>query len=114
MTDCLFCKIVNGDIPATVVLKTDTVTAFRDINPQAPTHILIIPNAHIPGSSAVTAEHGNTLAALFAAAQQLATSEGISTSGYRLVFNDGPNAGQTVFHLHMHLLGGRLLGWPPG
>ncbi len=114
MPDCLFCKIVNGDIPATIVLKNDTVTAFRDINPQAPTHILIVPNAHIPGSSAVAAEHGGTLAALFAAAQELAQSEGIAASGYRLVFNDGPNAGQTVFHLHMHLLGGRLLGWPPG
>lgn len=114
MTDCLFCKIVNKEIPAKIVLQNETVTAFRDINPQAPTHILIVPNTHIAGSSAVAAQHGPLLTALFAAAQQLAQSEGIATSGYRLVFNEGPNAGHSVFHLHMHLLGGRSLAWPPG
>lgn len=114
MSDCLFCKIVNKEIPAKIVLQNQEVTAFRDINPQAPTHILIVPNAHIPGSSAIAAQDGPLLSAMFAAAQQLAQSEGIAASGYRLVFNEGPNAGQSVFHLHLHLLGGRSMAWPPG
>jgi histidine triad (HIT) family protein len=114
MTDCLFCEIVTGQIPSTIVYKDELVTAFRDINPQASTHILIVPNQHLSGAGQIEAAHAPALVAMFAAAQRLTVSEGIATSGYRLVINEGQAAGQTVFHLHMHLLGGRQLGWPPG
>ena len=114
MSDCQFCKIVAGQTPATIVHRDDHITAFRDINPQAPTHILIVPNQHIGGVTHVTGEHGNTLAAMLTAATHLAESEGIATGGYRLVINEGPDAGQSVFHLHLHLLGGRQMTWPPG
>ncbi len=112
--DCIFCKIISGQIPSKIVLKDELVTAFRDINPQAPTHILIVPNEHIGGSSEVKPEHAPILAAMFNAAQRLTESEGIAARGYRLVLNEGQEAGQTVFHLHMHLLGGRMMAWPPG
>ncbi len=112
--DCLFCKIVAGEIPAKVVLKDEKVTAFRDINPQAPTHILIVPNQHVSGASALDGSHTEALAAIFAAANQLAKSEGLEVRGYRLVINEGPEAGQSVPHLHLHLLGGRQMAWPPG
>ncbi len=114
MSGCIFCKIVNGQIPSKIVHRDDLVTAFRDINAQAPTHILVVPNQHIRGADEISAEHGQVVAAMFAAATGLAESEGIAASGYRLVFNVGPNAGQSVFHLHLHLLGGRHLAWPPG
>lgn len=114
MTDCLFCKIVAKQIPAQTVYQDELVTAFRDINPHAPTHILIVPNQHISGATALEATHAPTLAAMFALAKQLAESEGLTAGGYRLVINEGPDAGQTVFHLHLHLLGGRQMGWPPG
>lgn len=114
MTNCLFCKIVNGQIPANTVYKDQLVTAFRDINPQAPTHILVVPNQHIGGAAELDASHASVLTAMFAAAHRLTQSEGIAAGGYRLVINEGPNAGQSVFHLHLHLLGGRTLAWPPG
>jgi len=114
MTDCIFCKIVNKRIPAHIVHQDDAVTAFRDINPQAPTHILIVPNQHIGGAAQLTRDHGAMLASLYTTAARLAETDGIAESGYRLVINEGPDAGQSVFHLHLHLLGGRRLGWPPG
>lgn len=110
----LFAKIVAGEIPAQIVHRDDFVTAFRDINPQAPTHILIVPNESLPGVESLTAAHGPLLIAMFAAARKLAAAEGIAEKGYRLVFNQGQDGGQTVFHLHMHLLGGRHMTWPPG
>jgi histidine triad (HIT) family protein len=114
MSDCLFCKIAAGDIPADVVLDRENLVAFRDINAQAPTHILLIPKAHARDVTTLDASSGPLLADLIGAANELARSEGIDESGYRLVFNVGPDAGQTVFHLHLHLLGGRSMAWPPG
>lgn len=112
--DCIFCKIVAGDIPSTVVLDRGNVFAFRDVSPQAPTHILLVPKEHVRDIAAVDDSHAALLAELIAAANELARTEGIDGSGYRLVFNVGPDAGQTVFHLHLHLLGGRPMAWPPG
>lgn len=114
MQDCLFCKIVSGEISSTVVFDGSQVLGFRDINPAAPTHILLIPKKHIKDMSEVGPEHGNLLAEIAVAARELAGSEGIDKSGYRLVTNTGPNAGQSVLHLHFHLLGGRRMSWPPG
>lgn len=113
MTDCLFCKIVNGEIPATKVLETEHALAFRDIHPQAPTHVLVIPKRHIPNFQALTAEDGAVLGHVAAAINAVAAQEGLG-QGYRVIANVGPDAGQTVDHLHMHVLGGRALGWPPG
>jgi histidine triad (HIT) family protein len=112
--DCIFCKIANGQIPVPLVYQDDLIAAFRDINPQAPTHILLVPRAHVPGVPALTGEDGPLLAALLTTAAALARQEGIAETGFRLVVNSGPDAGQTVDHLHVHLLGGRALGWPPG
>lgn len=112
--DCLFCKIASGEIPADVVLDREDVLAFRDVNPQAPTHILLIPKTHVRDVSALDASYGPMLAELIGAANELARSEGIAESGYRVVANVGPDAGQTVFHLHVHVLGGRPMAWPPG
>ena len=112
--DCIFCSIVAGDIPANSVLDRGGVFAFRDVNPQAPTHILIVPKDHQRDVSTLDAAHAGLPAEMIAAANELAGSEGIAESGYRLVFNVGPQAGQTVFHLHLHLLGGRQMAWPPG
>jgi len=114
VSDCLFCSIAAGDIPADVVLDRGDVLAFRDINPQAPTHILIIPKTHVRDISSLDASGGPMLAELIVAANDLGRSEGIAESGYRVVANVGPDAGQTVFHLHVHLLGGRPMAWPPG
>ena len=114
MSDCLFCNIVNGDIPARLVHRDELITAFRDINAQAPVHILIVPNRHLAGASQLSSDHGPILTAMFMTAAQLARAEGIDENGYRLVINEGPDAGQSVFHLHLHLLGGRRLNWPPG
>jgi histidine triad (HIT) family protein len=111
--ECLFCKIVSGEIPATVVHETDTTLAFRDLEPQAPTHVLVVPRSHYPNAGALAAGEPTTAAALFDAAREIADAEGLG-EGYRLVFNTGPAAHQTVFHVHMHLLGGRSMGWPPG
>jgi histidine triad (HIT) family protein len=112
--DCLFCKILSGDIPADVIYETDRVLAFRDINPQAPTHVLIIPRRHIAMINDISIDDAEDVGLLFAAAGEIAKAEGFSDDGYRVVMNCGEAAGQTVFHLHLHLLGGRTLGWPPG
>lgn len=114
MSDCLFCKIVAGEIPATKVLETDRSLAFRDLNPQAPTHVLVVPKRHVTHAGELTADHGNDLGDLFETAARVAEQEGVADGGYRLVFNVGDDAGNTVPHLHLHVLGGRQLGWPPG
>ncbi|SRR5579875_819533 len=111
---CLFCGIATGAIPSTRVYEDEKVIGFRDINPGAPTHVLIIPRTHIAGINTPEAEDSAILSALVHAAKQIAQREGIAESGYRLVWNVGPDAGQSVFHLHLHLLGGRKLAWPPG
>ena len=111
--ECLFCKIVAGQIPADIVFESDSVIAFRDLTPQAPTHVLVIPRSHYPNAAALAEGEPATAAHLFDAARSIAESEGLG-NGYRLVFNTGADAHQTVFHVHMHLLGGRAMGWPPG
>jgi histidine triad (HIT) family protein len=113
MSACVFCRIVRGEAPARIVYQDEDVTAFQDLRPRAPTHILIVPNRHITGVAAAEPEDSELLGKLFVIARQLAEQEGI-VNGYRLVVNNGPRAGQSVFHLHVHLLGGRPLGWPPG
>ena len=114
LPDCLFCRIASGAIPATKVAESEHVLAFRDLNPQAPTHVLLIPKQHVADSAAdLDAGHAVLLADLFALAAQVARDEGLD-AGWRLVTNIGGDAGQTVFHLHVHLLGGRAMGWPPG
>jgi histidine triad (HIT) family protein len=112
--DCLFCKIVTGDVPAMVVRESARVLAFRDINPQAPTHVLVIPKQHHVNVAELAAADPELLAETMREAHQVAVAEGIAENGYRVVFNTGPQAGQTVFHTHAHLLGGRGLNWPPG
>jgi histidine triad (HIT) family protein len=114
MSDCLFCKILDGKIPSKKVYEDDRAFAFRDINPQAPTHILIIPRKHIPSLNELTDADGALVGHLHVVAAKLAKDEGISETGYRVLFNTGAGAGQTVFHIHLHLVGGRPLGWPPG
>lgn len=113
-TSCIFCKIAAREIPADIVRESDLLVAFRDTNPQAPTHILIIPKEHIGSIADMEDAHGDLLVDIAKAATQLAGAEGIDDSGWRLVTNVGPDAGQSVFHLHVHLLGGRPMGWPPG
>lgn len=108
MTDCLFCKIVAGDIPSTKVYEDETVLAFRDIAPMAPTHILVIPKVHIPSAAGVTVENSGVVAHIFEVIPQIAQAEGLD-NGFRVVSNCGPDAGQTVNHLHFHILGGRQL-----
>ncbi len=112
--DCLFCKILAGDIPADVIYESDSAIAFRDINPQAPTHVLIIPRKHIATINDIGADDEAIVGSLFSAAREIAQQEGLSEPGYRAVMNCNEAAGQTVFHIHLHLLGGRELGWPPG
>ena len=110
MTDsCLFCKIVSGEIKGTIVFRDEQATAFRDINPVAPTHILIVPNKHIASVSALESGDEQLMGHLFTVASQLAKSEGIDQGGYRLITNTGPDAGQTVFHIHAHLIGGQRM-----
>jgi histidine triad (HIT) family protein len=111
---CVFCKIVDREAPADIVHDSDNVLAFRDANPQAPTHILLIPKEHVPSVRELRSEHAGLLVELVRAAAHLAKAEGIDQSGWRLVTNVGADAGQTVGHLHVHLLGGRQMGWPPG
>jgi histidine triad (HIT) family protein len=113
-TSCLFCRIAAREIPADIVRESDTVVAFRDVNPQAPTHILLIPKEHVVSVADLGDDHGGVLTDIVQAATQLAGAEGIAEGGWRLVTNVGPDAGQSVFHLHFHLLGGREMGWPPG
>jgi len=112
--DCLFCKISNGAIPATVVFENERIIAFDDINPQAPTHIQIIPRKHIPTSLDLGAEDRDLFGEIVQTAAKLARERGIAEDGFRLVVNTGAAAGQSVYHLHLHLIGGRSLGWPPG
>jgi len=113
--ECLFCKIVAGDIAADIVYETDYLLAFRDINPQAPTHVLIIPKRHVATINDIAAaEAEDEIGRLYSAAAQIAKQENIAEAGYRVVMNCNEAAGQTVFHLHLHLLGGRSLSWPPG
>ena len=112
--DCLFCKIVAEEIDADVAFENENVVAFRDINPQAPTHILIIPRTHIATINDLAAEHAGLVGELFLAAAAIARNEGIAEDGYRVTMNCNAGAGQTVFHLHLHLLGGRQMTWPPG
>ncbi|WP_309113839.1 histidine triad nucleotide-binding protein [Saccharothrix sp.] len=109
--DCLFCRIVAGEVPAKPVLETDTVLAFHDINPQAPTHVLVIPKEHFPAAGDMDPA---TAGEVLRVAHLVAKAEGVAEDGYRLVFNTGRNGGQTVFHVHCHVLGGRQLNWPPG
>lgn len=111
-SDCIFCKIVAGEIPATVVKRTDRLLAFRDVGPQAPVHILVIPTEHIASLAAV--QDGRLLGDMLMMARDIAADEKIAADGYRVVLNTNRNGGQTVFHLHLHLLGGRRLTWPPG
>jgi histidine triad (HIT) family protein len=118
VTDCLFCRMVAGEVPADVVHQTDRVLAFRDINPQAPTHVLVIPKEHHPTVGELAATDPDLLAQVVTAAHAVAQQEGLVTDGaepgYRLVTNTGPQAGQSVQHVHFHLLGGRRMNWPPG
>lgn len=107
--DCLFCKIIAGEIPATIVRETDTTLAFRDINPQAPTHVLVIPRVHYPDALSLAAGDPAVTADLLREAGEVAVQEKVDATGYRIVFNTGPGAGQTVFHAHAHVLGGRDL-----
>lgn len=114
MSDCLFCKIINKTIPANIVHEDERVVAFRDISPQAPTHILIIPKKHISTINDAEQDDKVLLGHMTLTAQQIAHTEGIAEDGYRLVMNCNAEGGQTVYHIHMHLLGGRQMTWPPG
>lgn len=107
MSDCIFCKIIKGDIPSTNVFRDEQVTAFRDIHPAAPTHILIVPNKHIDGVDTLASEDESLIGHLFTVAKQLAVQNEIEEKGYRLIINTGEHAGQTVNHIHLHLLGGK-------
>jgi histidine triad (HIT) family protein len=111
--DCLFCKIVAGDLSADVIRSTDTAVAFRDVNPQAPTHVLVVPREHHANAAALAAADPAALADIVDIAADVAATDGLD-GDYRLVFNTGPGAGQSVFHVHLHLLGGRPMTWPPG
>lgn len=114
MSDCLFCKMVQGAIKPDLVMETEDLIAFRDINPQAPTHILVVPRKHISTLNDLAPGDAELLGKMTLAARTIAGQEGIADSGYRLVMNCNAGAGQTVFHIHLHLLGGRQMAWPPG
>ena len=114
MADCIFCKIAAGEIPAKLVDQDDDLVAFHDLSPQAPVHVLIIPRKHFAGANDVTAADGALLGRIWARIPEIAAKLGVRDSGYRVVNNCGAPAGQSVFHLHFHLLGGRAMGWPPG
>ncbi|WP_050435425.1 HIT domain-containing protein [Chondromyces crocatus] len=111
---CIFCKIANKEIPTKVVLEDEDWLAFHDTNPQAPTHVLVIPKRHVAGLREAAPEDQALLGKLLLGAQQVAAATGIQETGFRTVINSGANAGQTVFHLHVHVIGGRAMGWPPG
>jgi histidine triad (HIT) family protein len=111
---CLFCRIIAGEIPASKVYEDDRVVAFNDINPQAPMHVLVVPREHIESINDLTPTHDGLVGELIRRGAALAAERGYATSGYRTVFNCGADAGQAVFHIHLHVLGGRRLGWPPG
>ena len=114
MPDCLFCKMVAGDIQPDVVFEDDEVLAFRDVNPQAPLHVLVIPKAHIATTNDLTPDTAGLLGQMYLAAKQIAADERVAEAGYRMVMNCNAGAGQSVFHIHLHLLGGRAFAWPPG
>jgi histidine triad (HIT) family protein len=113
MSDCLFCRIAEREVPADVVLEREDVLAFRDIHPQASTHVLVIPRAHVPSLAAIDERHDGLLASLVSTVNEVARRDGVA-DGFRVVTNIGPPAGQSVRHLHLHVLGGRNFGWPPG
>ena len=114
MDNCLFCAVAAGEIPSTEVLSTELVYAFRDLNPVAPTHVLVVPREHVVDATEIAAGHAEMLVELFDVARRVAQAEGLEERGYRLVLNVGPDSGNSVAHLHLHVLGGRQLGWPPG
>jgi len=113
-SDCLFCKILAGEIPADLVYESDTAVAFRDINPQAPMHVLVIPRKHIATINDIEPDDQEIVGSLYTAAREIAAEAGIAEDGYRTVMNCNEGAGQSVFHIHLHVLGGRPLAWPPG
>lgn len=112
--DCVFCKIVAGQIPAQTLYQDEHVTAFHDVNPQAPVHVLIVPNRHVESLATAGPEDATVLGHILAIAPRIAAETGIANNGYRIVFNTGRDAGMAVFHLHAHVLGGRRMAWPPG
>jgi histidine triad (HIT) family protein len=114
MSDCLFCKMISGEIQPDTVYEDDEVLGFRDINPQAPTHVLVVPKTHIATINDLQDQHTDLIGKLFLAAKKIAHDEGIAEEGYRTLINCNAGAGQTVFHIHLHILGGRPMGWPPG
>jgi histidine triad (HIT) family protein len=114
MTQCLFCRIIKREIPGRIVYEDDSVLAFEDINPQAPTHILVVPKKHIDSLSNLSTADKEMMGSLFLTVIQLVKTNNLSQQGFRTVINTGPNGGQTVYHLHIHLLGGRQMTWPPG
>lgn len=114
MSDCLFCKIIAGEIPSEKVYENDLVYAFKDINPQAPLHVLIIPKKHISTTNDLVADDAETVGQMYLAAKEIAANEGEAENGYRTVMNCGENAHQLVFHMHLHLMAGRKFTWPPG
>ena len=114
MSDCLFCKIIAGQIPGSIVFQDDTLVAFKDINPQAPTHVLVVPRRHIPTLNDLGPGDDSLVGEMIRRGAAIATEHGHAERGYRTVFNCNADAGQTVFHIHLHVLGGRRLGWPPG
>ena len=114
MTECIFCKIIKGEIPSTNVYRDEQVTAFRDINPAAPTHILILPNTHIDSVNVLIDDDEQLIGHLFTTAKNIAAQEDIAEGGYRLIMNTGADAGQTIFHIHLHLLGGAVMKHPMG
>lgn len=114
MTDCLFCRMANGEIKPELVMESDELIAFRDISPQAPTHILVVPRQHISSLNDLPPADAGILGKMILAAREIAKQEGIAASGYRLVMNCNKGGGQTVFHIHLHLMGGRAMTWPPG
>jgi len=113
-TDCLFCKIIRHEIPASIVYEDDRVLAFNDINPQALTHVLVVPKMHIPSLNDLTPDHDAIVGEVVSRAGAIARERGIDAGGFRTVFNTNRDAGQTVFHIHLHLIGGRAMHWPPG
>jgi histidine triad (HIT) family protein len=114
MTDCLFCKIINRELSASIVYEDDRILAFNDINPQAPTHVLVLPKRHIASLNDLSADDDAIVGEVIRRAAAIAKGRGISTAGFRTVFNTNRDAGQTVFHIHLHLVGGRTMHWPPG